>query len=152
MAKQRTLFDSPETKAADQGCRIQTSYFGQLKKLRDAGVIPISIARGTPPWFGPGNRELRLAPTREALRKGTHEEYNALFFPQLYAMDPQQIVDEILENAPENSTIALLCWEKPGELCHRRYVAEWIETHCGIVVPEWGFAREDTETVLDWYD
>jgi hypothetical protein len=37
----------------------------------------------------------------------------------------------------------MLCWEKPGEGCHRRICAEWLETALGIVVPEFGLPRED---------
>jgi len=30
----------------------------------------------------------------------------------------------------------LLCWELPGQFCHRRLVAEWLEKNLLIEVPE----------------
>ncbi len=30
----------------------------------------------------------------------------------------------------------LLCWESPGEDCHRRLIAAWLESHLKIKVPE----------------
>lgn len=32
--------------------------------------------------------------------------------------------------------VVLLCYEKPGQFCHRRLVAEWFEQELGLVVPE----------------
>lgn len=32
--------------------------------------------------------------------------------------------------------VVLLCWERPGDFCHRRLVAEWFEKHYEIEVPE----------------
>jgi hypothetical protein len=62
-------------------------------------------------------------------------EYNAVFAELLAQLDPEEIYQTIGENA------VLLCWEKPGHACHRRLVAEWIERHIKIEIPEYGFAR-----------
>jgi uncharacterized protein (DUF488 family) len=32
--------------------------------------------------------------------------------------------------------LVLLCFERPGQFCHRRVLAEWIEEQTGQVVPE----------------
>ena len=32
----------------------------------------------------------------------------------------------------------LLCWEKPGDFCHRRLVADWLEKAIGIKISELG--------------
>ena len=37
----------------------------------------------------------------------------------------------------------LLCWEAPGEFCHRRIVASWLEENLGIEVPEWKPGDDD---------
>ncbi|EDP8947924.1 hypothetical protein IDN71_003483 [Salmonella enterica] len=31
----------------------------------------------------------------------------------------------------------LLCWEKPGEFCHRQLVARWFRRELGIAVEEY---------------
>lgn len=46
---------------------------------------------------------------------------------------------EIYQTLGENAL--LLCWEKPGDACHRRFVAEWLEAALGIEIPEYGFDR-----------
>jgi uncharacterized protein (DUF488 family) len=48
----------------------------------------------------------------------------------LSKLDPQKVFSDLGQDA------ILLCWEKPGEDCHRRLVAEWLEGLLGIKVPE----------------
>jgi hypothetical protein len=109
-----------------------TSYFANLKKL-PADLVPVSIARGSPRGFT-GKKELRLAPTW-AMLKLSKTEYDARFAELLTQLDPAELYAALGENA------VLLCWEKPGQACHRRLVAEWLERHLGLEVPEFGFAR-----------
>jgi hypothetical protein len=109
-----------------------TSYFANVKKL-PADLVPVSIARGSPRWFT-GRKELRLAPTW-AMLKMTKPDYDAHFAEILAKLDPTEVYQTLGENA------VLLCWEKPGDACHRRLVAEWIERHLGIEVPEFEFER-----------
>jgi uncharacterized protein (DUF488 family) len=45
-------------------------------------------------------------------------------------LDPQKVFDDLGEDA------ILLCWEAPCQFCHRRLVAEWLEKHLGVNVPE----------------
>ena len=109
-----------------------TSYFANVKKL-PPDLVPVSIARGSPRWFT-GKKELRLAPTW-AMLKMQKPEYDAGFAEILAKLDPAEIYQTLGENA------VLLCWEKPGDACHRRLVAEWLEAALGIEIPEYGFDR-----------
>jgi hypothetical protein len=109
-----------------------TSYFANAKKL-PPDLVPVSIARGSPRGFA-GRKELRLAPTW-AMLKMTKPDYDARFAEMLAKLDPAEVYHLLGENA------VLLCWEKPGDACHRRLVAEWLERHLGIEVPEFGLAR-----------
>ncbi len=109
-----------------------TSYFANVKKL-PTDLVPVSIARGSPRGFT-GKKELRLAPTW-AMLKMTKADYDARFAEMLAQLDPAEIYQTLGENA------VLLCWEKPGDACHRRLVAEWLEAAFGIQIPEYGFAR-----------
>jgi hypothetical protein len=119
---------------------VYTSYFGNLKKI-PAGLRPVRIARGKPRFFA-GPSELRLAPTW-AMLKMTRPDYDAKFATQLAALDPRELYDSLGVDA------VLLCWEKPGEGCHRRIVAEWFEVRLGVVVPELGIPREQTPAYRD---
>jgi hypothetical protein len=64
----------------------------------------------------------------------TKPEYDARIAEILAKLDPAEIYQTLGENA------VLLCWEKPGDACHRRLVAEWFERCLGVEVPELGFA------------
>lgn len=61
--------------------------------------------------------------TQEEFEKGYKEE-------TLSRLDPQNIYDQLKDQV-------LLCWEAPGEFCHRRIVAKWLIENLGIEVPEW---------------
>jgi hypothetical protein len=105
-----------------------TSCFSKVKTL-PADVEPVGISRGIPAWYK-GRRELRLAPSREML-KMSDADYDRHFAPMLAALDPREVYDALGPNA------VLLCWERPGQACHRRTVAAWFQEYLGVVVPEW---------------
>jgi hypothetical protein len=70
-------------------------------------------------------------------------DYDRAFAAQLAGLDPQAVYDLLGENA------VLLCWEAPGEGCHRRIVAEWLEAALVTEVPEFGFPRDQTPTYAE---
>ncbi len=114
---------------------MQTSYFANVKNIPDH-LEPVGIARGVPRWFK-GRSERSLAPTW-AMLKMSAADYDLRFDEILEKLDPQATYDLLGENG------VILCWEKPGDKCHRRRVAEWFETELGVVVPELGFDRSET--------
>ena len=111
---------------------LSTSCYNNLKRIPE-GLEPVCISVGKPRWYS-GRLYPPLYPTRKMLKMSI-EQYNLLYDEILSKLDPQQVFDELGENS------VMLCWEKPGILCHRRRVAEWLEQHLGIVVPELGFDR-----------
>ena len=114
--------------------KLYTSNFARY------GTDPraVSIAIGNPRWFK-GKRYLDLAPTRKMLAMWI-EDYDRHFAAILEWLDPMKVVKDL------NGSI-LLCWESPNVRCHRRFVAEWIESETGIVVPEM-----DVEEVMAYQD
>jgi uncharacterized protein (DUF488 family) len=48
----------------------------------------------------------------------------------LDSLDPAKVGKDLGPDA------IMLCWERPGEFCHRRLVAEWLSKHLGQSVPE----------------
>jgi len=107
---------------------IQTSYFGKSATHPEA----VSISVGTPRWFR-GQKAPALAPTW-AMLKMSSVEYDVHFQKILDKLDPFDVIEKV------NGKV-LLCWEKAGERCHRRIVADWIEEHTGLYVPELGYAK-----------
>lgn len=108
---------------------MQTSYFGNIKKLPKGKAV--SIARGNPVWFH-GRVYLPLAPTWKMIKQMSESDYLKHYHAMLAKLDPKKVFEELGEDA------ILLCWEKPGEWCHRRIVAEWLERELGVHIPEYG--------------
>lgn len=112
---------------------IQTSYYANpaLKNL-NGEIRLIGISRGVPRWFK-GEKFMPLAPTWAMVKMQDMAEYTRLYKNNILApLDPFEIYKKL-----DNSI--LLCWEKPGEFCHRRLVAEWLENATGELVAEFGF-------------
>lgn len=99
---------------------IYTSNFSG-KKIGTA----IGIARYAPKNFiGPSYK--RLAPYQWMLKESVSEdEYKKAFKKILAELNPHQVVEDLYKYAP-GKDITLLCYEKPGEFCHRHMVAEWL--------------------------
>lgn len=45
--------------------------------------------------------------------------------------------------------VALLCYEKPGDFCHRHILAEWLKEKEGIDVVEYDFASNEPIKEVD---
>lgn len=113
---------------------IYTSYYANVKNL-PAEMVPIGISVGKNKFFN-GAYDLRLAPTWAMMKMG-REKYDAAFFEKLSKLDAKKIYDSLPDNA------VLLCYEKFNDWCHRRAVAEWLESELGIEVTEWGLTRDE---------
>lgn len=101
----------------------------------------VSIARSEPRGTPGGYRKYKaLAPTREMLRMD-YNRYRDLYFGEiLRPLSPLKVVDD-LRDLTGGAEPVLLCWEditKPGQWCHRRMVAEWLQDRLGIDIPEIG--------------
>jgi len=108
---------------------MNTSYFEKYK-----GMNAVSICLKPPFWYQ-GKQCKELAPPYWLLIK-YKRDYDKNFYIEHYCkevldkLDPQIIYNTLGEDA------VLLCWEKPGEFCHRRLIAEWLEWELGIEVKE----------------
>lgn len=122
--------------------KIYTSYFGNLKRLGAQKIVPIGVALYTPKWYqGP---ELKvLAPKGYMLAKDvTEQQYIQMYTSQVLArLNPRAIL-QLIEQASGGRDCALLCYEKPGDFCHRRLIAEWLQKTIGIQVDEFIVAEE----------
>lgn len=124
---------------------IYTSYFAKLKELENHNIIPISICAKAPDWYK-GLQYKKLAPKYGFFmewKKNHDNDYYIEHF-QKEVLDRLDAIEVILDfsrmvhgfNVGEND-IALICYEKPSDFCHRHLVAEWLNKN-GYKCEEWG--------------
>jgi hypothetical protein len=111
---------------------MQTSYFAKYK-----GTNAISIAGKSPTWYV-GKEYKLLAPKYWFFKKYKEDHDKEFYIKHFYLevlnpLDPQKVYDDLGENA------VLLCYEKPGDFCHRFIVAEWLYYNLDIKIPEFGY-------------
>ena len=121
---------------------IYTTYFAKLKKLPE-NIKPIAICAKPPNGYtGPLYRT--LAPRYDFFAKykisGDKEEFTENYIGQvLNQLNPARVVTELyyqLGLAPNTCDIALVCFEKSSDFCHRHLVAEWLRK-AGYACEEW---------------
>lgn len=121
---------------------IYTSYFAKVKALENKNIIPISICAKAPDWYK-GLQYKKLAPKYQLLMewKKTHDNdyYIERFKSEvLDRLDATSVIKELNYLAPNvnGKDIALLCYEKPADFCHRHLVAAWLRQN-GFECEEW---------------
>lgn len=115
---------------------IYTTYFAKLKSLPD-NIIPISICGKAPTGYK-GLQYKKLAPKYDFFiewkRTGDNEYYIKCFKEQvLNTLNAEDVIfelsDAIYNIYGTNMDIALVCYEKSSDFCHRHLVAEWLREH-----------------------
>jgi hypothetical protein len=106
---------------------ILTSNFKTAGHLLQAVAICRGLPRG---WQGRVYKP--LAPSWKLVKAGLSREafikvYRAEVLDKL---DARQVIQDLGEGT------ILLCWEPPGEFCHRRVAAAWLQKELGVEVPE----------------
>ena len=123
---------------------IYTSYFAKLKSLPE-NIIPISICGKAPDWYK-GLQYKKLAPKygffMEWKKNHDNDYYIKCFSEQvLDKLNVLTVMRDLIDlvNSTEDhigKEIALICYEKPSDFCHRHLVAEWLNSN-GIQCKEW---------------
>lgn len=121
--------------------KIYTSYFGNLRRLHQEGIVPISIARWNPKWFE-GISYKVVAPLPEMLRNDiTEDQYKEQYRRKVLNRVDQSSFLKDLKTLTRGRDCALLCYEKPGDFCHRRLLADWMLETTGLEIPEFGYEK-----------
>lgn len=114
---------------------IYTTYFAKLKKLPEH-ILPIAICGKAPNGYnGPSYRA--IAPKYDFFMQwkatGDNDYYVKCFKEQVLAtLNPARVVADLyyqVGKAPCSCDIALVCYEKPTDFCHRHLVADWLIQH-----------------------
>ena len=112
---------------------MYTSYFNSGEWDSKNAV---SIAGKSPPWYH-GREYKKLAPKfwffEKYKRDGDEGFYTYQYREEVLShLDTEEVYNDLGQDA------VLLCWEKPGEFCHRNIVAEWLTNSLNIEVIEIG--------------
>lgn len=128
--------------------KLYTSYFGNLRRLQENGIVPISIARWSPKWFE-GIEFKYVAPPAEILRDDiTQEEYIRRYEQMLSRVSPSAVLNW-LSSASGGKDVALLCYEKPGDFCHRHLFAKWLRDRTGVQIEEFSQFKKKVEPIIE---
>ena len=112
--------------------KIHTSFFGNVSKLPQ-NIFPIAISEYVPEdWTG--LKYEKLAPKREFVeaweRNPNNDIYAEKFNEQvLSGLTADAVVEELMSMCPEGTEPCLICYEYPGEFCHRHLVSKWLRKH-----------------------
>lgn len=130
--------------------KIYTSYFANKKNLDKAGIKCIGICALPPAWFD-GPNLASVAPSKDILfqMKAEHDEerYRQRYFNEIlcaFRFHPEYIINALKNiSGEEQADVALCCFEKPGDFCHRHLLAEWLKERCDVEIEEYGkFEKE----------
>lgn len=117
---------------------LYTSYFAQLKNLPE-DIVPISICGKAPEWYT-GLQYKKLAPKygffMDWKRNNDNDYYIKCYNEEVLNQLTVNNVIKDLKSLVGNKSIALICYEKPFDFCHRHLVAKWF-TENGVNCREW---------------
>lgn len=122
---------------------LYTSYFALIPKLPKE-MLKVRVSLFTPKWAQVDENMLCLNPTEQLLREVKSEAPPSEKAMKKYQeevlkkLSPVEIYNKMINLLEKHSKkdLALLCYEKPGEICHRRFIAEWLEKENSVTVPE----------------
>ncbi len=107
--------------------KIYTSYFAKLRSLPE-NIVPISICGNAPDWYT-GRQYKKLAPKygffMEWKKTHNNDYYIEHFDSEVLNILDAKIIYEELSKMSNGKDIALICYEKPSDFCHRHLVAKW---------------------------
>lgn len=132
---------------------IYTSYFANLKNLPD-NITPISICGKAPDWYQ-GLQYKKLAPKYNFFMEWKQNHDNNFYIHHFHdevldMLNPVKVITELHMKLSEDIKIkmkkpvyvnseyhiALVCYEKPSNFCHRHLVADWLNKN-GIYCEEY---------------
>ncbi len=111
---------------------IYTTYFAKLKSLPD-NIVPVSICGKAPDWYT-GLQYKKLAPKYDFFMKWKQDHDNDYYIKcfneqVLRPLDVYAVASELQAMVGEDKEVAMVCYEKPSDFCHRHLVSEWFRAN-----------------------
>ena len=131
---------------------IYTSYFAKVKSL-PKDIVPIAICGGIP-FYWKGLWYKKVAPRVKFFTEWKQNHDNDFYVEHfneevLAKHTPDEVVSELFALANGTDKICLICYEKPGDFCHRHLVADWLNATGKYNVQEWVEPKKKEEVVQD---
>ena len=127
--------------------KIYTTYFAKLKKL-PSDIVPVPISNSIPGVDRENttysslsaNKFPKLVPpwyVVKAYKENGDKEQYIRDYQRLVLdhLNPHDVI-KYLKNIVGYNDVALVCYEKSGDFCHRHLVADWLRK-AGYDVEEW---------------
>lgn len=142
--------------------KIYTSYFANLQNLLDAEIYPVAICWKVPDFFSVYPNIESVAPSTSILIEykksdGTEkdkERYKQRYYDEIlcaYRFHPEYLTGllESFSEAERGKDIAMCCYERPEDFCHRHLLADWFNERSevtGHFIEEYPVYPEKKET------
>ena len=126
--------------------KIYTSYFAKGKTLRAQNIVLINIALYPPPNAKCANLQC-VAPTHSILfdKYKTDDRYTHRYQKEvLDKLDAHKVLEQIIRLS-NGRDVALCCYEKPDDFCHRHILAEWLTEKTGVKIEEFGRVNSEVK-------
>ena len=119
--------------------RIYTSHW-RSPLVALSGLQAIGVSRGTPkfPIGFDAPTCWALCPTKAEFTFTDPDDFTSAFVGRLRRLGARRVLLHLgrLPGVLKAAGIVLVCWERPGEFCHRRLVADWLDAEGYGPVPE----------------
>lgn len=136
---------------------IYTGYYPMTLRMIDVGVVPVSISATQPGFWLDMPKMPELAPPAHLIYAWKNKLITERQFTVAYSTEvlgkfgtAGELRVEILRRFYGNKPVALVCWEKPEDFCHRFLVADCL-SFAGEHVPEWSGARGPVNSNLPFF-
>lgn len=109
-----------------------------MKKIPE-NIVKISICGKVPEWYD-GIQYKKVAPKYKFFMEWKENKDNNFYIEHfnsevLDTLSAQSVYED-LERLSNGNDCVLLCYEKPGDFCHRHLVADWLSEKLNIEVVE----------------
>lgn len=128
--------------------QLFTGYYAGPKR-----GLEISISRKEPTWYVAKNKLPELAPPEWVfVHKGNPTLYTRLYKEHLQRVSIESVLTKIGDMLifEQQTEATLLCWEKPGDFCHRHLVAQWF-ADAGYDIEEVPQVQKKTDNQLSFF-
>lgn len=111
--------------------KIWTSFYGHFDTFTAYNVVPIRVAQYAPRYKRKHDAFLSLAPSKAMLAEAKSGNYDHVDWKKRFLrdvlgpLDPHEVYAQLIKLG-KGFDVAILCYEKPGDRCHRHYVTEWL--------------------------